>query len=84
MWEPVDVNVDNIKGYSVYIDPASFQVMSRSMLRRLSLALFRMNAIDRHAALEMLGWPHWEEVAKRMNEADKAMAMAKMASKKSK
>lgn len=84
IWEPVDPTRNGGKGYSVYVDPASFQVMSRSMLRRLSLALFRMGAIDRHAVLETLGWPHWEEVAQRQNEAEKAMAMAQLQAKKKK
>lgn len=84
IWEPVDVTRSNGKGYAVYIDPASFQVVSRSMQRRLSLALYRMGAIDRRAALETLGWAHWEDVAQRMDEAEKAMAMAKMQQKKAK
>lgn len=81
IWNPVDRWPEDAKGYSVYVDPASFQVLSRSMLRRLSLALFRMGAIDRHAVLETLGWPHWEDVAQRQNEAEKAMAMAQLQAK---
>lgn len=84
IWEPVDVSKDGGRGYAVYIDPASFQVVSRSMQRRLSLALYRMGAIDRRAALETLGWAHWEDVAKRMDEAEKMAAMAKLQSKSSK
>lgn len=78
IWEPIE----NPDRYAVYVDPASFQVMSRSMLRRLSLALYRMQAIDRKAALEQLGWPDWEETSKRIDQAEQAMAMAKLQSKK--
>lgn len=81
VWEPVDITKNNGRGYAVYIDPASFQVVSRSMQRRLSLALYRMGAIDRRAALETLGWAHWEDVSERMDQAEKAMAMAQMQSK---
>lgn len=78
VWKPIE----RPERYSVYVDPASFQVMSRSMLRRLSLALYRMNLIDRRAALEVLGWPDWEKVANRVDEAEKMAAMAKMQQKK--
>lgn len=80
VWEPVD----RPERYSIYVDPASFQVMSRSMLRRLSLALYRMNLIDRRAALEVLGWPDWEEVADRVDKAEQMAAMAKLEAKRKK
>jgi hypothetical protein len=82
VWQPVEDPYDT--DWSVYVDPASFQVMSRSMLRRLGLALYRMGAIDRKAVLEALGWADWEEVSKRMDEAEKAMAMAQMQAKRKK
>jgi len=84
IWEPVQMDPNKHPGYAVHIDPASFQVVSKSMQRRLSLALYRMGAIDRRAALETLGWAHWEDVAERMDNAEKMAAMAKLQSKKSK
>lgn len=74
VWKPIE---DPSK-YSVYVDPSSFQVMSKSMLRRLAVALYRMGVIDRRAALDTIGWPDAEAIAKRMDEADRAAAMAKL------
>lgn len=74
VWEPLE----NPERYSVYVDPASFQVLSKTMVRRLAVALYRMNAIDRRALLEHIGWPEWEEVARRLDEAERAAAAAKL------
>lgn len=73
-WRPVE----NPQDYSLYVDPASFQVMSRTMLRRLGLALYRAGAIDRKSLLEHQGWPDWEDTAKRMDEREQNMIQAKM------
>lgn len=77
IWRPIEDNKD----YSVYVDPASFQVMSRTMLKRLGVALYRLHAIDRHSLLETIGWPAWEETATRLNQAEAAAAQAKIAEK---
>jgi hypothetical protein len=77
-WTPLD----NPDKYAVFVDPASFQVLSRSLLRRMSLLLYRMGAIDRRAALEAIGWPDWEAVAGRIDEAERLSAMAKLEAKK--
>lgn len=78
VWKPIE----NPEHYAIYVDPASFQVMSRSLLRRTALLLYKMGAVDRTAVLEQLGWPHWEEVAGRMDQAEQMMAVAKMQAKK--
>lgn len=78
-WRPIE----QPERYAVYVDPASFQVMSKSMLRRMSIVLYKMGAIDRKALLEAIGWPDWEQVAGRIDQAEKMAAMAKMQSKKS-
>lgn len=69
--------------YSIYVDPASFQIMSRTMLKRMGLALYRLGAIDRKSVLEALGWPDWEETAGRMDKAEKLAAIAKIEGGKS-
>lgn len=74
VWTPLD----NPESYAVYVDPASFQVLSKTMVRRLAVALYRMNAIDRRALLEHIGWPEWEEVARRIDEAERLAAEAKL------
>lgn len=79
-WQPLE----RPERYSVYVDPASFTVMSRTMLRRLGLALYKMKAVDRRALLESLSWPDWEQTAKRLDEAERLAALAKIASKQGK
>lgn len=71
-WKPLD----RPERYSVYVDPASFQVMSRTMLKRVGLALYRLKAIDRKSLLEAMGWPDWEEVAGRIDQGEAAAAKA--------
>lgn len=67
--------------YSLYVDPASFQVMSRTMLKRLGLAMYKLRAIDRKSLLETISWPDWERTSKRLDDAERMQAMAKMQSK---
>lgn len=78
VWKPLD---DPDK-YSVYVDPASVEVMSLTMLRRLSVALYRFGAIDRTALLETIGWPSWEATAKRVDQAAAQAAWAKERAKR--
>jgi hypothetical protein len=78
-WNPLP----NPEKYHIYIDPASFQVMSRTMLRRLGLALYKMRVVDRKSLLEVISWPDGEQVATRLDQADQQAAMAKARAKKS-
>lgn len=64
--------------YRTYVDPASFQVMSRTMLKRLGLALFKLRGIDRDSLLETLGWPDWKKISDRMAKAEQASQMMEM------
>jgi len=72
-WQPLD---DPSK-YAVYVDPASFTIMSRTMLRKMALLLRKLNVVDRSAVLEAVGWPDADAVAKRMDQAEAAAAAAK-------
>jgi hypothetical protein len=82
-FSPIDwVPLEKPEEYRLHVDPASFTVMSTTLLRRLGVALYKLRAIDRSALLERLNWPDWETVAKRLDAADMEMAKAKMASKK--
>ncbi len=76
-WQPLE----RPERYSIYVDPASFMVMSRTMLRRLGLALYKMKAVDRRALLESLSWPDWEQVAGRIDQAEKLAALARIQQK---
>jgi len=79
-WKPLP----DPKKYHVYLDPASFQIMSRTMLKRLGMALYKLKAIDRKSLLEAISWPNADAVATRLAEAEKMAAMAKMQSKRGK
>ena len=54
------------------VNPATEEPLARAGAAR----------VDRRAALEVLGWPDWEQVADRVDQAEKMAAMAKMQSKK--
>jgi len=74
LWKPLP----DPARYAIYVDPASFSVMSKMMLRRLGLALFKMRTIDRASLLSILDWPAWPEVSSRMDKADAAAFQAKL------
>ena len=73
-WEPL---ADPDK-YAVFVDPASFTLMSKTLLRRLGIALYRLKAIDRRSLLERLAWPDWQETSKRLDEAERLAAIAQI------
>lgn len=77
-WTPVD----KPEQYQLLVDPSSFQVMSRTMLKRLAMALYKLKAIDRKALLERIEWPGWEQVSERLDKQEQQAMMAKMMSKK--
>lgn len=77
-WEPLP----DPEKYALYVDPASFTIMSKTMLRRMSLLLRKLNVIDRKATLEAVGWPDADTVAKRMDQSEQMAAMMKGAKKK--
>lgn len=71
-WTPVE----NPEQYAIYVDPASINVMSKTLLKRMGMMLFKLGAVDRKSLLETLGWPAWSEVSKRLDDRDKAQTMA--------
>jgi hypothetical protein len=71
-WTPVE----HPEQYAIYVDPASVNIMSRTLIKRLGVALYKLQAIDRKALLENVGWPAWSEVAKRMDDMDKAKILS--------
>lgn len=75
VWQPLD----DPEKYAVYVDPASFTVMSRTMLRRMSILLYKLRGIDRKALLEHIGFPDADAISGRLDQAEKLAAMAKMA-----
>jgi hypothetical protein len=77
-WEAVPWNpIADPKAYSVHVDPASFQVRSRTMLQRLALALLKMNKIPIADAYKILDLPNGTKMATQMLKELQAAAMAK-------
>ena len=82
-YKPVDwIPLERPQDYSVYVDPASFTIMSRTLLKRLGTALYKLRAIDRRSLLESISWPDWEQVSGRLDAAEAAAAKAKAMSGK--
>jgi hypothetical protein len=73
-WEPLP----DPEKYAVYVDPASFTIMSKTMLRRMSVLLYKLRGIDRKALLEFIGIPDAAAISKRLDEAEKLAALAKI------
>lgn len=77
VWQPLM----DWQRYAVHVDPASFQVQSKTMLKRLYLALARMNKIPTEELLRALEIPNYQEVAAKMQQEMQLAAMAKQAQK---
>ncbi len=65
--------------YAVHVDPAGFAVVSRSMYKRLVLALAKMNRISNVDLLKELEMPRAKEMADRLGQEQAASAQAKAA-----
>lgn len=77
-WELVPWNpIPDPKAYSVHVDPASFQVRSRTMLQRLALALGKMNKIPIEDMLTLLDVPNAKEMAAKVLQELQLAAAAK-------
>lgn len=77
-WEPVaDPNA-----YAVHVDPASFQIRSKTMLQRLYMFLAKINKIPNGRLYKMLEIPDDEKVDQEMTAQLTLQAMAAMKGKK--
>ena len=63
-WSPVSSNPEK---YVVHVDPASFQVRSRTMLQRLYFMLAKMGKMPNDELLDALEIPNAEEVGEKLN-----------------
>ena len=62
----VPFNGQSVRGdWDIKVESASTQNQTKAARDQQLLELFRMNAIDRRALLEGIGFPGWEEVLKR-------------------
>jgi hypothetical protein len=67
----------NWERYAVHVDPNSFQVQSKTMLKRLYLALAKMNRVPNEDLLRMLEIPGYKEIAERQQQEMALAAAAK-------
>lgn len=63
--------------YAVHVDPASFNVQSKTMVRRLMLALAKMGRIPNEDLLRILEIPGYQEIAQRQQQEMALAAAAK-------
>jgi hypothetical protein len=63
--------------YAVHVDPNSYQVQSKTMLKRLFLALARLNRIPNEDLLRMLEVPGYKEIAAKLQQEMAMQAAAK-------
>lgn len=84
-WQTVPWNpIPKPDAYSVHVDPASFQVKSKTLLQRLYLTLAKMGKIPDEELLTMLDIPNAQQVAGKLKEQLQLQAMANMKNKKGK
>ena len=77
-WQPITwMPLLEWQRYAVHVDPNSFQVQSKTMLKRLMLALARMQRIPNEDLLRFLEIPQYKEIAERLSKEQQAMAAAK-------
>ncbi len=79
-WNPIP----DPQGYSVHVDPASFQVKSQTMLQRLYLTLAKMGKIPDKELLKMLDVPNAEQLSEDLKQQMMLQAMANIKNKKGK
>jgi hypothetical protein len=72
-WKPVTGSPED---YIVHVDPASFQVRSKTMLQRLYFTLAKMNKITDGELLQALDIPNAEELSQELSTELKQKALA--------
>jgi len=73
VWQPL---LDRER-YSVHIDPNSFVVQSKTMVKRLALALAKMNKMPTEDLYRILEFPRGQEIAARLHDELQMAAMAR-------
>lgn len=72
-WEPVVTP----ESYAVHVDPASFQVRSKTMMQRLALTLAKMGKMPTGRLLTMLEIPDADKIAEEVKQELQLMAAAR-------
>lgn len=77
-WEPIqwDPINSNPADYVVHVDPASFEIRSKTMLQRLYFTLAKMNKVPNDELLQALNLPNAEELAAKLDQQLKLEAIA--------
>lgn len=73
MWQPIG----NREKYLLHVDPNSFVVQSKTMIKRLALALARMNKMPTEDLLKTLEFPKAQEIAQRLHQELQLAAAAR-------
>ncbi len=73
-WEPIA----KPENYAVHVDPASFQVRSKTMMQRLAMALAKMGKMPTKRLLKFLDFPDADKIAEELTAELALMAAAKM------
>lgn len=74
-WTPLEPSQRD--AYSVHVDPASFQVRSKTMLQRLYLTLAKLGKIPNKQLLQMLEIPNADAVYEQWEKETALVAMSK-------
>lgn len=76
----IDIAIEHVENYSMYIEPSSLLRQAAAVERAESLALFKLGAIDRRTLLENLDRQKIDEIEQRCDEElKKKLAMAAQA-----
>jgi hypothetical protein len=73
VWQPL---LDRDR-YAVYVDPNSFTVQSKTMLKRLTMALAKFGKMPTEDLYRILEFPRGQEIAKRQHEEMQLAAQAR-------
>jgi len=77
MWQPLN----NADKYAVHVDPNSFTVQSKSMIKRLAIGLRKAGAMPVEDLYRILEFPRGQEIAQRLHQELAAAAQAKQGQK---
>jgi hypothetical protein len=72
MWTPLL----NPEQYATHVDPRSFSIQSKLLIKRLSLALAKMGKVDDQTLLETLEFPNATEIAQKAQQQLQLQAAA--------
>jgi hypothetical protein len=82
LWDPNQLKDAKPEDYLAHIDPASFEVRTKTAMQRLATFLARTNKIADEDLFRLLELPDWQGMAARNKQQLQLMAMAQQRKKK--